>query len=118
MGAHVGGLDVVPLLGAIARGAMVRCHCWVPLGGCTGWRIGRCWVPWLGAMCKVPLRGCARWRVGRGALAGCHVVRCHCWVPLGGCTGGLDMVRCHCWVPLGGCRCWRIGPGAIAGCHC
>ena len=28
--AHVGGLDVVPLLGAIARCHVVRCHCWVP----------------------------------------------------------------------------------------
>ena len=31
MGAHVGGLNVVPLLGAIKQAAMVRCRCWVPL---------------------------------------------------------------------------------------
>ena len=68
------------MVGAIAgrhcwmRGAMVRCHCWVPCG-------------------KVPLLG---------AIAGCNrrgVVMTHFdrldVVPLLG-----AMVRCHCWVPL------------------
>ena len=48
----MGAIAVVPLLGAI-----VRCHCWVPLLGC------HCWVP--------------LW----GAMAGCHCWR-HCCVPL------------------------------------
>ena len=55
VGAHVGGLDVVPLLAAIAG-----CHCWAAIAGC------HCWValPLLAAI--------ARW----------HVVRCHGKVPL------------------------------------
>ena len=41
VGVHVGGLDVVPLLAAIAG-----CHCWAAIagdggGGRTRWRIGR-----------------------------------------------------------------------------
>ena len=93
-GVHVGW---VPLLGAIARshclGAIVRCHCWVPLLVChcpmlatnsSGVHVG--WVPLLGAIARSHCLGA--------------IVRCHCWVPL---------LVCHCWVPL-----W----GAMAGCHC
>ena len=101
MVAHFGGLDVVPLLGA-----MVECHCWVPG------------------------RGCILWRTGLGAIAGCHCsvpgVVAHFGglgvVPLLG-----AMVERHGGVPLLGARgwlhtlpllnLWRTGPGAIAGCH-
>ena len=64
--AHVGGLDVVPLLGAMVRWPLLGagCHCWVPLRGAIA-----------GRHCCVPL----------GANAGCHcwgaMVGCHCWVP-------------------------------------
>ena len=74
-----------------------------------------------------------------GAMAGCHVVRFHCWVPLLDAIGGdrLDvvplgaMVRCDgkmpwwvllfgaiaaCWPLLGGVvRCHLLG--TIAGCN-
>ena len=64
MGVHVGGLDVAPLLAAIAGR-----HCWAAIagdrggGGCTSWRIGCGDVA--GCGCWVPLLGC-------GAIAGCH----------------------------------------------
>ena len=103
MGVQVGGLDVVPLLGAIARCHVVRCHGKVPLLGAIGWvrtladwTWCRCWVPLLGAMwlrCdgKVPL-DCH----SKVPLLG-HTLTdwtwCNCWV-------GWHVVRCHCWVPL------------------
>ena len=48
-------------------GAMVRCHSWVPLLGCT------------------------RWPIGRANRQGATVVGCRCWVPLLG--GGVHTVR-------------------------
>ena len=142
IGAHVGGLEVVPLLGAIARCHVVRrhgkvpllgvrgwvyrladwtwcrciarchvvrCHGKVPLLGAIGWvrtladwTWGPCWVPLLGAMwlrceSKVPLD-----RVPfQGAIAETHFDRrtwCHCWVPWQGAVAGCHVVRCHSWV--------------------
>ena len=120
--AHLCGLDVpsdrVPLLGAMWSGAMVRCHCWVPLG--VSAHVGRLDVP-----CAMVRWHCwggviARWRSERGAIAGCHVVRFHCWVPLLDAIGGgwlghtlTDWPWCHCWVPCGKVPLL----GAIAGCN-
>ena len=42
VGVHVGGLDVVALLAAL-MGAIAGCHCWVPLLGCHCWGWGG-WV--------------------------------------------------------------------------
>ena len=70
MTANFGGVDVVPLLGPIAR-----CHCsevWWGLGKLAG----HCRVPFKCAM--VGGRGDHQvWGSGRGAIAGCH-----CRVPL------------------------------------
>ena len=128
VGVYVGGLDVVPLLAAIAG-----CHCWAAIagdrgGGCTSWRIGcgdvagcRCWVPLLGCNCWAPLLGAIAgdrkgwvYTLACGAVAGCH-----CWVPLLGAiagdrgggvgvqVGGLDVVTIA--GAMAGCHCW---------CHC
>ena len=72
MGVHVGGLDVAPLLAAIAG-----CHCWAAIAGDRG-GVG----VQVGGLDVVTLLG---------AVAGCH-----CWaaVPLLG-----AMVRCHGKVP-------------------
>ena len=89
--AHVGGLDVVPLLAA-----MVRCHCWAAIAG----------LPLLGAI--------AGDRGGLGVHVGglevvpllAAVAACHCWAAIAGDRGGV------------GCTRWRIGGGAVAGCRC
>ena len=69
---HFDRLDVVPSLGAMWPGAMVRCHCWV-----GGLAVPPDRVPLLGAMVrchgKVPLLGA--------------MVRCHYWAPLLGGPG-------------------------------
>ena len=66
---NFGGVDVVPLLGAI-----VRCHCSVlSLGRLTAASTGcHCSVPWLEGEGNDQL-----WGSGCGAIAGCH-----CTVPL------------------------------------
>ena len=59
----VGGLDVVPLLAAIAG-----CHCWAAIAG----------LPLLGAIAGLPLLGIG----GVGAHVGgldVPLLGCHCW---------------------------------------
>ena len=98
VGVHFGGLDVVPLVAAIAG-----CDCWAAiaglalLGAIAGWRC-RCWLPLLGGM----------WP---GAM-----VRCHCWVPCGKVPLLGAIVRCHCcMLAIAGCH--VSGCGVIGGCH-
>ena len=138
VGVHVGGLDVVPLLAALAG-----CHCWVPLLGMGGgwvytladWTWCRCWLPW------VPLLGCHCWAPLWGqwldAIARCHCrmlatnssgvhVGCHCWAPLLGPIAWVPLLGaiagCHCWCAIAGCHFgvpWLDAiAGAIAACHC
>ena len=71
MGVHVGGLDVVPLLAAIAG-----CHCWAAIAGDRGgvykladWK-RCCWVPLLGAIAGLPLLGAIAGLPLLGAIAG------------------------------------------------
>ena len=82
VGVHVGGLDVVPLLAAIAG-----CHCWAAIAGC------HCWLPLLGGI------------AGDGGRVGAHVggldVNPNGWLPLMG-----AIARCHCWAAIAGCHCW------------
>ena len=61
VGVYVGGLDVVPLLAAIAG-----CHCWAAIAGDRGWAYKL--VTLLGAIAE-----CHCW----AAIAGCHCWR-HC----------------------------------------
>ena len=86
VGVYVGGLDVVPLLGAIAGLPLLAAV--YTLADWTWWL---CWLPLM------------------GAIAGCHCWGCHCWAPLLGAIAG-DRRRGGCtrWhvVPL---------LGAIAG---
>ena len=58
VGVHVGGLDVVTLLGAVAG-----CHCWAAIAGC------HCWAPLLG--------------IGGGGCTRC-IAGCHCWAAIAG----------------------------------
>ena len=64
-------------------------HCWMQEAGS--------WVRW------------------SGAIAGRHVVRCHCWM-LGAIAGCHIMVGCHCWIwmPIA-CHCWVSLLDAIGG---
>ena len=69
VGVHVGGLDVVLLLAAIAG-----CHCWAAIAG----------LPLLGAIAGLPLLG-----IGGGwvyTLA--DWTWCRCWLPLLGAIDG------------------------------
>ena len=105
----------VPLLGAIhccvpLLGAMVGRHWWGAMVGCNGrlpWSggcHGHCWVPVpSGRHCWMPcgrvplldaIDGCHL--VG---IAGCHVVGCHCWMPLlcaAGCHGRVPFISVGC----------------------
>ena len=70
VGVQVGGLDVVTLLGAIAKlpllGAIADCWGsgrWVYT--LADWTWCRCWLPFLGAIAGLPL-------LGGIAVAGCH----------------------------------------------
>ena len=65
---HIHRLDVVPLLGA-----MVRCHCWVPVGGLDVVPLAGILADWTWCHGGVPLLS---------AITRCHVVRCHGKVPL------------------------------------
>ena len=72
MGAHVGGLDVVPLLGAIARCHVVRGHGKVPLLCDIG--VGA----HVGGLDVVPLLGAIGWVHTLADWTGCL-----CWAPCG-----------------------------------
>ena len=53
MRVYVGGLDVVPLLAAIAG-----CHCWAAIAGDrAGWVYKLVRAPLLGAIARLPLLG-------------------------------------------------------------
>ena len=146
MGVHVGGLDMVPLLAAIAG-----CHCWAAIAGLPLLGIGGVGVH-VGGLDVVPLLaatgGCHCWAAIAGDRGGwLHTLADWTWCHLGAIAGdrggvgvhvgGLDVAlllaaiagchcwaaiaRCHCWAPLLGCHwCtrWRIGRGAVAACHC
>ena len=73
----------VPLLSAIA-GCNRQGHT------LTAWTHGTCWMLWYGAIVPLLDAGCH----GKGAIAGCHVVGCHCWMPW------MPSDR-HFWVPCG-----------------
>ena len=98
----------LPTLAGFTLGAMLGCHCWVPLGAIAG-------VPWLDA-----IAGCHCWMLATN-FGGVHVGRhccvqllgCHCWVSLWGAMAG-----CHCWGAIAGCHCGVPWLDAIAGCHC
>ena len=102
---NFGGVDVLPLLGAI-----VGCHC--------------------GVLCLGGERGDQLWGSGRAAIAGSHRrVWCYgwevgWWPTLG--SGRAAIAGCHCGVPwFGGGVMTNFGGvdvlpllGAIVGCHC
>ena len=126
MGVHVGGLDVVPLLAAIAG-----CHCWAAIAGDRGGvgvQVGGLdVVTLLGAIAGLPLLGAIVGDRG-GVYTLADWTWCRGWLPLLDPIAGLpllgigvgwvytlaDWTWCSCWLPLlgiggGGCTSWRIG---------
>ena len=101
---NLGGVDVVPLLGAI-----VGCH-WVCYGCGSGWRDNQeFWGGWTWCHCRVPLLG---------AIAGCHCSVL--WLGRGGDdqfggSGRGAIAGCHRRVieeklPGASCRRWAVLP--------
>ena len=125
MGVHVGGLDVVPLLAAIAG-----CHCWAAIAGDRGGvgvQVGGLdVVTLLGAIAGLPLLGAIVGDRGGVHVGGLDVVPwlaaiagSHCWAAIAGDrggvgvhVGGLDVVQLLAAIAGdrgGGCTSWRIG---------
>ena len=119
LGAIVGCHCWMPLLGAIAwvplLGAIVGCHCWMLATNFGGVHVRRhCWAPLLGAIllgchCRVPLLGAIAGVPLLGAIVGCH-----CWGAIAGRHCSVKLLGCHCWGAIAGCHCWV----PLLGCHC